>query len=118
MLLVQLTAPSTTAVAGDAGLYELGSGVRGGLPPRAGEAAILQVGAIEGLHLVDFAGEVHVAVHPRLGHHQVSLLVFQLVVIVGDAISWVRRGWGEGLVIEHSASNDRVTAVALLYTKN
>lgn len=72
----------------DGGLDQLRGGVGRRLAPRAHKAAFLQVGAIEGLHLIDLVGQVHVSVESRLRHCEIGLLVFHLVVIIGDAVGW------------------------------
>lgn len=75
-------------VAQDGRLDQLCGGVGRRLAPRPQEAALLQVGAVEGLHLIDLVGQVYVSVEPRLGHSEIGLLVFHLVVIIGDAVGW------------------------------
>lgn len=72
----------------DGGLDELRGGVGRRLAPRAHEAAFLQVGTVEGLHFIDLVGQVHVSVESRLRHCEIGLLVFHLVVIIGDAVGW------------------------------
>lgn len=73
-------------VAHDGRLDELGGGIRRGLPPRAHKASVLQVGTVKGLHLVDLVGQVYISVDSGLWHQEVGLLVFHLVVIIGDAV--------------------------------
>lgn len=51
-----------------AGLNELGGGVRRGLARRPNQSPILQVGAVERFHLVDLVGEVNVSVEGRVRH--------------------------------------------------
>lgn len=95
LLLVKVgTSSSTSAAAavhvvvGQTGLDELGGGVRCRLAAGPHETAVLQVGAVEGLHLVDLVGEVHVAVKACVGSQQVAGLVVHLVAVVGDAVGW------------------------------
>lgn len=83
-------------VAHDGGLDELCGGVRCRLAPRTHKASIFKVGAVEGLHLIDLVGQVHISIHSRLWHHEVGLLVFHLVVIIGNAVGW--RTWAGCLV--------------------
>lgn len=75
-------------VAQDGGLDQLRGGVGRGLAARPHEAAFLQVGTVEGLHLIDLVGQVHVSVESRLRHGEIGLLVLHLVVIIGDAVGW------------------------------
>lgn len=72
----------------DGGLDQLRGGVGRWLAAWAHEAAFLQVGAVEGLHLIDLVGQVYVSVESRLRHSEIGLLVFHLVVIIGDAVGW------------------------------
>lgn len=81
-------------VAHDGGLDELGGGVRGRLTAWTHKASIFEVRAVECLHFIDLVWQVYVSVQPRLWHHKIGLLVFHLVVIVGDAVSWRTRGGG------------------------
>lgn len=77
-----------TVVAHDGGLDELGGGVWCRLAPRPYKAAIFQVWAVEGLHLIGLVGQVYISIDACLWHHEVGLLVFHLVVIIGDAVGW------------------------------
>lgn len=100
MLLVQLSSDpkSSSASPGspvcvhvvpqDGGLDQLRGGVGRWLATWAHEAAFLQVGTVEGLHLIDLVGQVYVSVESRLRHGEIGLLVFHLVVIIGDAVGW------------------------------
>lgn len=49
-------------VAQDGGLDELGGGVRRWLASWTHKAPVFQVGAVEGLHLVDLVGQVYVSI--------------------------------------------------------
>lgn len=96
LLLVKVCTSSSTSataavhvVVGQAGLDELGGGIGCGLTTGPHETAILQVGAVEGLHLIDLVGEVHVAVKARVWSQQVAGLVVHLVAIVGNAVGWM-----------------------------
>lgn len=75
-------------VAQDGGLDQLRGGVGRGLAARPHKAAFLQVGTVEGLHLIDLVGQVHISVESRLRHGEIGLLVLHLVVIIGDAVGW------------------------------
>lgn len=75
-------------VAQDGGLDQLRGGIGRGLAARPHKAAFLQVGTVEGLHLIDLVGQIHVSVEPRLRHGEIGLLVLHLVVIIGDAVGW------------------------------
>lgn len=92
------TSSSTSAAAavhvvvGQAGLDELGGGVGRRLTARTHETAVLQVGAVEGLHLVDLVGEVHVTIKARVRSQKVAGLVVHLVAVVGDAVGWAAVG--------------------------
>lgn len=79
-------------VAQDGGLDELGGGVWCWLTSWTHKAPVFQVGAVEGLHLIDLVGKVYISIDSWLWHHEVGLLVFHLVVIICDAVSW--RTWG------------------------
>lgn len=83
-------------VAHDGGLDELSGGVRCRLAPRTHKAAFFQIWAVEGLHLIDLVGQVYISIDSRVWHNEVGLLVFHLVVIIGDAVGW--RTWGGYLV--------------------
>lgn len=72
----------------DGGLDQLRGGVGRRLASRAHKAAFLQVGTVEGLHLIDLVGQVYVSVQSGLRHSEIGLLVFHLVVIIGDAVGW------------------------------
>lgn len=96
LLLVKVSTSSSTSAAaavhvvvGQAGLDELGGGIGRRLTARTHETAILQVGAVEGLHLVDLVGEVYVAVKARVRSQKVAGLVVHLVAVVGDAVGWM-----------------------------
>lgn len=98
VLLVHLQAVSTAAdgrhtvrvnvVAHDGRLNQLRGGVRRRLAPWTHKTTLFQVGAVEGLHLIDLVGQVNVSVESRLRHDEIGLLVFHLVVIIGDAVGW------------------------------
>lgn len=99
LLLVKVRTSSSTSAAtavhvvvGQAGLDELGGGIGRGLTTGSHETAVLQVGAVEGLHLVDLVGEVHVAVKACVWSQQVAGLVVHLVAVVGNAVSWTIEG--------------------------
>lgn len=98
VLLIHLQAVSSPAtshhpvrvhvVADDGRLDELRGGVRRRLAPWTHKTTLFQVGAVEGLHLIDLVGQVNVSVESRFRHDEVGLLVFHLVVIIGDAVGW------------------------------
>lgn len=79
-------------VGAQAGLNELGGGVRRGLARRPHQAPVLQVGAVERFHLVDLVGEVNVSVEGRVRCQEVAGFAVHLTV-VGDAVGWMN---GEG----------------------
>lgn len=96
LLLVNVSTSSSTSAAaavhvvvGQAGLDELGGGVGRRLTTRPQESAVLQVGAVEGLHLIDLVGEVHVTIKARVRSQKVAGLVVHLVAVVGDAVGWM-----------------------------
>lgn len=83
-------------VAHDGGLDELGGGVRRWLAPWTHKAPFFQVWAVEGLHLIDLVGQVYISIDSWLWHNEIGLLVFHLVVIIGDAVGW--RTWAGYLI--------------------
>ncbi len=83
-------------VAHDGRLDELRGGVWCWLSPWTHKAAVFQVWAVECLHLIDLVGQVHISIDSWVWHNEVGLLVFHLVVIIGDAVGW--RTWGGYLV--------------------
>lgn len=118
LFLVEVTSSSTSSTAavhvviGQTGLDELGGGVRRRLTSGSNETAVFQIGAVEGLHLVDLVGEVHVAVESRVRSQQVAGFVVHLVAVVGDAVGWTIQDGEDILRILYACfigSNDTIS---------
>lgn len=98
VLLVHLQAVSSPATGGHpvrvhvvahyGRLDKLRGGVWRRLAPWTHKTTLFQVGAVEGLHLIDLVGQVNVSVESRFRNDEIGLLVFHLVVIIGDAVGW------------------------------